>query len=565
MARQITEQELARHNYQSDCWIAIRGKVYDITTFIKEHPGGIGLLSVYGGRDVTEQFESVAHSARAMALRKELYIGDLGITPPPLVPRDGDNSCVVHVSFEDVLLGEPTLIQLNCNESSRLFSHCLRQQIQDIKRVPPFEQKITKVSALTYSVKMRKRDPSQLAPLTIHGHNYDEYRIMIDKTDTVLDIKYILSPLVNNGQNVHNIQLNFNTIRRLKDDENMYDTGCLSPAIRIMFWFEFENESKGETPIYQSVAKLLTTNPLYPDLGTTIRKVCATYAGDNVDTFGCREYLDQNDLSKRGAFQYINYNLISQRVDYISVAFKDILGLPKGSMIGLCSINRREWLLCDYAAALSNIVTVPLYPTLDGNALSYITNHAKLKHIVTDCATLNDIIAIIPKCKSLEYIILMDDEVPDQIYKTSEKGQGVLTKYSTMIYPLSQLESKAKKGIESKQFTVQDDIPNPQDLYTIMYTSGTIGNPKGVMLTHYNIMSVLNSFLTVNTDELHPVPSGAERVHLSYLPLAHCMERVINLVQLIRGVKIGFWRGDVNGLIEDMNVIKPPMFIGVPR
>ena len=85
------------------------------------------------------------------------------------------------------------------------------------------------------------------------------------------------------------------------------------------------------------------------------------------------------------------------------------------------------------------------------------------------------------------------------------------------------------------------------------------------MLTHYNIMSFLNSFLTVNTEELHPLPPGAERVHLSYLPLAHIMERAINLMTLIRGTKIGFWRGEIDGLIEDMNVIKPPIFVGVPR
>ena len=77
------------------------------------------------------------------------------------------------------------------------------------------------------------------------------------------------------------------------------------------------------------------------------------------------------------------------------------------------------------------------------------------------------------------------------------------------------------------------------------------------MLTHYNMMSVLNAFLTVNTEEVHPLPDGAEKVHLSYLPLAHIMERAINLMALIRGSKIGFWRGDVDGLVDDMKVSAP--------
>merc|ERR1719361_166950 len=131
---------------------------------------------------------------------------------------------------------------------------------------------------------------------------------------------------------------------------------------------------------------------------------------------------------------------------------------------------------------------------------------------------------------------------------------------------LSDLEKEAQRGISSGALqAVPPTKIDPQSVYTVMYTSGTTGNPKGVMLTHYNMMSVLNSFLTVNTEEVNPLPDGAEKVHLSYLPLAHIMERAINLMALIRGSKIGFWRGDVDGLIDDMKVIKPPMFIGVPR
>ena len=60
----------------------------------------------------------------------------------------------------------------------------------------------------------------------------------------------------------------------------------------------------------------------------------------------------------------------------------------------------------------------------------------------------------------------------------------------------------------------------------------------------------------MDADAKHPLPKGAEKVHLSYLPLAHIMERVINLCALIRGSKIGFWRGDVEGLVDDMQVVR---------
>ena len=85
------------------------------------------------------------------------------------------------------------------------------------------------------------------------------------------------------------------------------------------------------------------------------------------------------------------------------------------------------------------------------------------------------------------------------------------------------------------------------------------------MLTHRNIASCLNSFLTIDAKEKFPLPDGAEQTHLSYLPLAHVMERMINLIAFFRGTKIGFFRGLTDGLIEDMQLMKPPMFIAVPR
>lgn len=159
-------------------------------------------------------------------------------------------------------------------------------------------------------MKIRHRDPSKLRPLTVHGHHMDEYHVQVHPDDTVLDLKYILSPLVNNGNAASNIQMNFNTVRRLHDDELVVKAGCLSPTVVIMYWFEMENESDGarkgmETPIYQSVAKLQTTNPLFPDIATTIRATVEKFKNGDHPTFGYRQYLDPNDLTKRGQFRQL--------------------------------------------------------------------------------------------------------------------------------------------------------------------------------------------------------------------------------------------------------------------
>ena len=81
-----------------------------------------------------------------------------------------------------------------------------------------------------------------------------------------------------------------------------------------------ENALQGnETPIYQSVAELLTVNHMYPDIATTVRLIIDKFKADKVPTFGYRQYTDRNDLSKRGDYQYIDYATISSRIDNISV------------------------------------------------------------------------------------------------------------------------------------------------------------------------------------------------------------------------------------------------------
>ena len=75
----------------------------------------------------------------------------------------------------------------------------------------------------------------------------------------------------------------------------------------------------------------------------------------------------------------------------------------------------------------------------------------------------------------------------------------------------------------------------------------------------------INSVFTMDTKEIFPLPDGAEETHLSYLPLAHIMERMVNLLAFYRGAKIGFFGGSPDGIVESMQIMKSPMFVGVPR
>lgn len=109
--------------------------------------------------------------------------------------------------------------------------------------------------------------------------------------------------------------------------------------------------------------------------------------------------------------------------------------------------------------------------------------------------------------------------------------------------------------------TIDEQLSDPDvdDLFTICYTSGTTGNPKGVMLTHRNMLGLLASL------PLTPIRLKNTDVHLSYLPLAHILERIVVHSLAQYGGSIGFYQGDILKVKEDLASLRPTIFVSVPR
>lgn len=213
------------------------------------------------------------------------------------------------------------------------------------------------------------------------------------------------------------------------------------------------------------------------------------------------------------------------------------MGIQPGDMIGIISGSRPEWHFCDVGIMQAGAIPVPLYPTISSNEYDYIFNHAQLK------------MAIIGDAKILDKVLAIRDKTPflKEIF-TFDEIQG--TKHFSDL--LRAGENTSQDEVEKRKAAVKAD-----DLATIIYTSGTTGNPKGVMLSHTNIVTNVQATLP-----LLPVDKGD--VTLSFLPLCHIFERMVLFVYTYAGMSVHFC-DNIDNLRDYMAEVKPEFFTAVPR
>lgn len=216
------------------------------------------------------------------------------------------------------------------------------------------------------------------------------------------------------------------------------------------------------------------------------------------------------------------------------------------AFVGIFMKNCEEWIVTDLACSSANITSIPLYETLGQDQAQYIINQTELGVIVCTESYVNDLIAHQKegKVSSLKNIVLVNGNVEKYFDQAKEVGIEILDYESLMEKPAPNVDVRA---------------PSEDSLFTICYTSGTTGNPKGVMITHKNMLmsmaaSQKHGFQFFNTDVL-----------ISYLPMAHMMERLCVNGLMEVGGQIGIYNGDVLKIREDMGLLRPTLFASVPR
>lgn len=216
------------------------------------------------------------------------------------------------------------------------------------------------------------------------------------------------------------------------------------------------------------------------------------------------------------------------------------LGVNPGDKVALISHNNRcEWNVMDQGILQIGAINVPIYPTMTGEDIAYIMNHAEVKYcFVSNAELFEKIQGIRGEVSSLGEVF------------TFEKVQGA--KHWSEVLNMAG-DTPQEKVDEIAQGIKEDELA------TLIYTSGTTGLPKGVMLTHRNITSN-----AIASSERVPTMYAGKSRALSFLPVCHIFERMLHYLYMYNGVSVYFGQS-LETIKEDLQASRPHMFSGVPR
>jgi long-chain acyl-CoA synthetase len=238
-----------------------------------------------------------------------------------------------------------------------------------------------------------------------------------------------------------------------------------------------------------------------------------------------------------GQYVPLSSQQVQDQVDLVSLGLLR-LGLKRSDKVAIISMNRPEWLLADFGIAQIGATSVPMYPSITVEDYKYIFTDADVKAVFVADAKLYEKVREATAGLSLP---------PENIF-SFDKVTGARH--------FDELLALGKQGnaadLEPLKAAVQ-----PDDLLTLIYTSGTTGNPKGVMLSHDNLLSNCRS-------SARYVPVGKDDKALSFLPLCHIFERMVTYLYMIHGVSI-YYAESMESIADNLREVHPSIFTTVPR
>jgi long-chain acyl-CoA synthetase len=218
------------------------------------------------------------------------------------------------------------------------------------------------------------------------------------------------------------------------------------------------------------------------------------------------------------------------------------LGVEPGDRISVLSSTRPEWTLADLGSLCAGAVVAPIYHTNSPGECRYVLEHAGSRVIFCeDAEQVAKVAEVRAECPELEHVVVFEGS-----------AEGALS--------LNDLQALGS-DVEPARLEAVAQAVRPEDTATIVYTSGTTGPPKGCVTTHENVMATARMY----EEELRVASGDESMVVFMFLPLAHSLARVTQMVTLDVGGTIAFWRGDPKVILEDLAQTRPTHVPSVPR
>ncbi len=249
---------------------------------------------------------------------------------------------------------------------------------------------------------------------------------------------------------------------------------------------------------------------------------------------------------KQGAFVTLTYAEYYERALMVARGLGK-MGVKPGDRIAILSENRAGWVIADMGILCTGSATVPIYPTNTPEQIEHMINHSGARIVfVSGKFQYSKLLKVRESIPGLELVVSFERFLGDSKLPV------------TTFYQLSEIDSPITAE-EKKEIETEIDRIKPNDMLTLIYTSGTTGVPKGVMLSHNNILTNTR-YLTEQSGAI-----DENDVLLSFLPLSHILERTAGYYMTIRNGALMAFADSIEKVPENMAEIRPTVMVSVPR